>query len=206
MDADGHNPRQVTNDNGDGTITYAEWAAGDENLIVTVAGGGEAWLTTVPVTGGDLMPFAPAPASHPAVTADGEMVFVTVGGPNLDLILVDSAGNVLDVVADSTEWEDMPSISPDGLRVAYQIGQKGERRIAITSLEDGAVNELPRIGSDDSNPVWSPDGSALALVANRDGSDTVWIVSDDGRERRPLDLGVADLGEPEAIWYLSWTA
>ena len=200
MNADQTDPHQVTNYAGDGTIYYVEWSAGDENLIVTVAGGGEAWLMTVPAAGGELGPFVSAPASHPAVTADGRMVFVTVGGPNLDLVLTDETGNPTGVVAEDAEWEDTPSISPDGQSVAYQIGQKGARRIGISPIEGGPATILPQIGNDDSNPVWSPDGTSLALVANQDGRDSVWITQLDSNESRQLLLN-----EAEAIWYLSWT-
>jgi hypothetical protein len=201
MNGDGTNPRQITHYTGSDTIYYVEWSPDDEDLIVTVAGGGEAWLMTVPVTGGDLTPFVPPPASHPDVSGDGSMVFVTVGGANLDLQLADATGNVIGTVAATAEWEDMPSISPDGMSVAYQLGQKGERRIAITSVATGEVFVLPPVGSDDSNPVWSPDGTEIALVATQDGRDSVWVVRSDGSERKQLDLG-----SPEAIWYLSWTA
>lgn len=198
---DGSNVQQLTDYTGPGEITYVEWSADDDALIMTVAGNGVAWLMTTPTNGGYVRSFVSPPASHPAVAGDGEMIFVTVGGQNLDLKLANAQGDVLGDVAASPEWEDAPSVSPDGARVAYQIGDKGARRIGITSLASGATYELPAISNDDSNPVWSPDGQSLALVAHRDGRDTVWVVSADGRQRRQIDLGDA-----QSLWYLSWTA
>ncbi len=203
MDASGSHRRQVTHfaDPGGGTIHYVEWAASDLSLIVTVAGGGQAWLMSVPAYGGDMTPFVEAPASHPAVADTGQMVIVSVGGPNLDMVLTDPAGNKIAVIANTDQWEDFPSLSPDGQHVVYQIGPAGSRRIATSSIRGEARYLLPQLGSDNSHPVWAPGGSAIALVVREEEGDSVWIARRDGREVAKLDLGA-----PEAIGLLSWAA
>ena len=201
MDADGSRRRQVTTfaDPAGSAIYYVEWAASDLTLIVTVAGGGKAWLMSVPAYGGEMTPFVAAPASHPAVAANGQMIVVTVGGPNLDLALTDPAGTMLTVVANTEDWEDFPSLSPEGQLVAYQLGPVGGRRIATSSIRGDARYLLPRLGADNSHPVWAPGGSAIALVVREERGDSVWIVRRDGRHAVQLDLGA-----PDAIGLLSW--
>jgi Tol biopolymer transport system component len=66
-------------------------------------------------------------------------------------------------------------------------------------LTTGERRALPRMG-DDSNPVWSPDGTAIACVVAIEGREEIYV--------RPLDGGEAMLLETvehDKVWYLAWS-
>jgi len=40
--------------------------------------------------------------------------------------------------------------------------------------------------NDDTNPVWSPDGSKIAFASNRDGNFEIYVMNADGTEQTRL--------------------
>jgi hypothetical protein len=197
MDPDGGNPRQITNDGGPDQITYVAWSADDQSLIATVGAGDQARLMTVPATGGDLAPFMDAPASDPAVSADGRIVYTTVGHGN-DLVAVNPDGSTV-AVASSADDEDVASIAPNGTLVAYQAGQSPNRRIETALIDGGAPTQVQTPPGDASDPVWSPDGSQIALVIDDGTTQSVWVVDLNGGGQ--TEIAVAP---HEKVWYLAW--
>ena len=80
-----------------------------------------------------------------------------------------------------------PQVSPDGKRVVY-VRQfvdvmTDQRRSNIWMVNaDGSANRPLTTGNhSDSAPRWSPDGSQLLFLSDRDGSPQIW--------RRWLDSG-----------------
>ena len=94
-----------------------------------------------------------------------------------------------------------PQIAPDGRRVAYvvtEIDLEGKRyRSAIWVVNaDGSGRTRFTAGTHkDTSPRWSPDGSRLAFLSDRDGVTQLYVMPSDGGEpERITDLkhGVAD--------------
>ena len=90
----------------------------------------------------------------------------------LDLTQPASSTNPRNLTQSPGIFEDRPSWSPDGTRVAYQrkvLGSTTPVQIAIQSVAGGPVNVLSQpIGGDAGKPVWSPDSKTLyySLVVN----------------------------------------
>jgi dipeptidyl aminopeptidase/acylaminoacyl peptidase len=90
-----------------------------------------------------------------------------------------------------------PRISPDGTRVAYTVSQtnteKDKEWKAVTQIwvvgtaggqSDGGVRQYTRGDKSATTPEWSPDGTMLAFLSDRekDGERQVWMMRSDGGE------------------------
>jgi dipeptidyl aminopeptidase/acylaminoacyl peptidase len=95
-----------------------------------------------------------------------------------------------------------PTISPDGEHVVFtrrrvdQMIDKVQSNLWIVDADGERVRELTHGDWSDSAPVFSPDGSRLAFLSDRDGSEQVHVLWLDTREvaqlthleRAPQDL------------------
>jgi dipeptidyl aminopeptidase/acylaminoacyl peptidase len=99
-----------------------------------------------------------------------------------------------------------PRISPDGRHVAYVVNwidrEENRYRGAIwVAPLDGSEDPRQLTSSErrDGSPRWSPDGSRLAFVSNRDGEDEkeahgeLYLVAATGGEPRRLTEGKEDV-------------
>jgi dipeptidyl aminopeptidase/acylaminoacyl peptidase len=87
-----------------------------------------------------------------------------------------------------------PQISPDGKRVAYQVGTVDlEANKSSTALWVAATDGKtppkqltdPK-GKRDAAPRWSPDGTKILFESSRSGSSQLWVVAADGGEPKQL--------------------
>jgi Tol biopolymer transport system component len=93
---------------------------------------------------------------------------------DLEIIVTDRSGTQLS----SLETTGIPSyvrISPDGHKVAVaELEPGGTTSIWIYDLGSRARSRFTFAGGIDTNPVWSPDGSQLALASSRTGTFGVY--------------------------------
>ncbi len=94
-------------------------------------------------------------------------------------------------------------LAPDGKRIAYTVEwndeQANEKRAAIWlyDLATGESRQLTAGLKCDTSPRWSPDGSQLAFVSNRDGAETqLYVLPVMGGEARRLTLMRRGASEP----------
>ena len=86
------------------------------------------------------------------------------------------------VSAQSPLWMRYPAISPDGSQIAFSY--KGD--LYKVNTDGGKAVRLTTHDAFDSNPVWSPDGSKIAFVSDRDGGtkDIYLMAADGGTAKR----------------------
>ncbi len=86
-------------------------------------------------------------------------------------------------------------ISPDGTRVAYALAPNSKKEEHASSslwvaTIDGsrAARQFTRGDVEDHKPKWSPDGSQIAFLSDRDkrGTAQLYLIASDGGEARPL--------------------
>ncbi len=86
-----------------------------------------------------------------------------------------------------------PRISPDGARVAYTVSDvrmekdkewKSVTHVWVVPTNGGKARQYTRGDKSATAPEWSPDGSMLAFLADRekDGERQVWMMMADGGE------------------------
>ncbi len=126
---------------------------------------------------------------NPSFSPDGQRIaFTGLRGGISDLYVVDLSGERFQQLTDDKYADFHPAWSPDGqyIAVATDRGEGtdfdelvfGNFRIALYSVGRGDVEVLPyQEEGKNINPVWSPDGDAIAFVSDRTGMNNVFIWS-----------------------------
>ncbi len=76
-------------------------------------------------------------------------------------------------------------VSPDGQTLVFDL--LGD--LYVIPIEGGVAKALTRGMAFDTQPRISPDGSHIAFVSDRDGSENVWLMKTDGSSAAPLTYG-----------------
>jgi dipeptidyl aminopeptidase/acylaminoacyl peptidase len=116
----------------------------------------------------------PAPSEPEPRAKDGKKLLTAA-----DLMKVKSVGS--------------PRISPSGARIAYTVGEvkmekdkewKTVTQVWVAPTGGGAARQYTRGDKSAGAPEWSPDGSMLAFLSDRekDGERQVWMMMADGGE------------------------
>ncbi len=98
-----------------------------------------------------------------------------------------------------------PQFSPDGRRIVYVVTTADMSRSAYDSNlwiidADGRNGlKLTHSTSSDSRPRWSPDGTAIAFLSDRDGRNAIWMLNAAGGEPWRLTK------QPGAIRNFEWS-
>ncbi|MBI5480310.1 MAG: S9 family peptidase [Deltaproteobacteria bacterium] len=94
--------------------------------------------------------------------------------------------------------------SPDGARVVYALrttdleANKGRVDLWLVNADGTGTRQLTSHPDNDTDPVWSPDGSAIYFLTSRGGSGQVWRIPTDGGEavqvtKSPVDIDTFNL-------------
>ena len=85
-----------------------------------------------------------------------------------------------------------PQLSPDGKWVAYTVSEwdrennKRTGHIYLASSDGGRTIKLTNGEKGESGPQWSPDGSRIAFLADRDKGNQIWLINVMGGEAERL--------------------
>ncbi|MFT3714134.1 MAG: S9 family peptidase [Archangium sp.] len=90
-------------------------------------------------------------------------------------------------------------VSPDGTKIAFQLrttdleANKGRLDLWLVGTDGKGLRQLTTHEGNESDAVWSNDGTALYFLSARSGSNQVWRIPVDGGEsaqvtRLPLDV------------------
>jgi hypothetical protein len=95
-----------------------------------------------------------------------------------------------------------PVFSPDGTKIAvtylqndhwevHVLNADGSNEVRLTEtpltvLMDAALNGSDPKSWDNAAPTWSPDGSQIAYITNRNGSYEIWVMNADGSDQHVL--------------------
>jgi serine/threonine protein kinase len=162
-------------------LAYASDRAGAGNLdiwVQQVSGGGDPVQLTS----------HPADESQPSFSPDGSQVVFHSQRDGGGIYLVAALGGSERLLARNGQ---RPRFSPDGQRVAYDVGDfLRESNVYVVPVAGGAPTELATKVAWASAPVWSPDGNHILFLGNDDEAfaaiETLdwWVVPADGGEPR----------------------
>ncbi len=116
---------------------------------------------------------------------DKRIVFSGTKGGITDLFMVDASGKNLKQLTNDRYGDLQPSWSPDGRTVVFATDRSPETsfqtlkfpewRIAFYDVENGRITEPANQDGLNINPVWSPDGTAVAFISDRTGAPQIFM-------------------------------
>ena len=116
---------------------------------------------------------------------------------NTEIYIMDADGRNPRNLTNHQAWENAPSGSPDGQKIAFVSNRDGNVEIYVMDADGSHPRNLTNHQAWDEHPSWSPDGQQIAFVSNRDGNVEIYVMDADGNNARKLTNSVGfKMGEP----------
>ena len=113
---------------------------------------------------------------------------------------MDADGDNLLNLTNNARFDEDPSWSPDGKRIAFtSMKNGGNREIYVMDADGGNQRNLSNDLFSDKDPSWSPDGKRIAFVSNRGGHLDIYVMDGDGGNQRNLTNNPDDDTDP--AWF-----
>ena len=111
--------------------------------------------------------------AHLAVAADGTMAYLPAGDYDTlarRLTWIDRNGRETPVGLEARPYVGA-ALSPDGSRIALAIREQGDTDIWIATPSRQTMTQLTADPTNETLPVWSPDGQSIVFQSDRAGTD-----------------------------------
>jgi len=123
-------------------------------------------------------------ATDISVTPGGaERIITDIGGR---LWSVPRAGGTATPLSAAGEYARRPTLSPDGMTLAYETLQEGFFQVMLMDAAGGNVRPATVGDAQHLAPSWSPDGRRLAFASDRGGDFAIWELEIDSGALRQL--------------------
>jgi Tol biopolymer transport system component len=126
--------------------------------------------------------------TNPDWSPDGKLIaFASERDQNSEIYVMQPDGSVPTRLTRNDRYDIYPNWSPDSRRLAFvsEFEYKGD--IFVVEVDPAAQNaegssemNLTNNPAYDQSPAWSPDGTKLAFVSDRDGDLEIYVMNTDG--------------------------
>ena len=163
----------------EGTIVYRGGSAATLQRLV--------WVNR---TGTEIGAVGDADAENPSylsISSDGRFIAMQRKTQNMDIWLLEVAGNVLRKLTFDPSTHNSPLLSPDGRSMIYGSNRAGDYDLYQESLTGPAsVEKIVANSENNSSTDWSRDGRLVLFdrVRTKTGKD-IWLLPRDG-DRKPF--------------------
>jgi Tol biopolymer transport system component len=134
------------------------------------------------------------------------IVFSSTRGGAPNLYVMDASGAGVRRLTEALAWESAPAWSPDGRSIVFQSGRDGisgplgamRRHDSLfrVSADGGPVAGLAATSGYSGDAAWSPDGSRIAFVSDREGPVEIYLMSAGGGDVHRLTRGSGVAARP----------
>lgn len=160
-------------------------------LSVVTDSGAETWLLPIPA-GEPRRIFAKIPWNRPVAASwmpdSRRLVLSGNAAPavNEQLWLADTESETLTrLLALPEAGQATPSVSPDGKQILFSQVTR-DRDITELPLDGSPPRSVLSTDLPEFGPNWSPKGDQFAFIAQRNGTDEMWVRSPEGNWERPV--------------------
>jgi Tol biopolymer transport system component len=135
------------------------------------------------------------------IGASSAMIFWAKGREGFALNLLDVDTGLLVRVTQSPPYRPFspPQLTRDAQRALFEVDRDGERALFLLDARGRLLYEQPRDIAI-RQPVWSPDGSAVAYWATTDGFWRFYVMDRDGEQQRILSDTVGLVPYTYPLW------
>ncbi|PYO40524.1 MAG: hypothetical protein DMD29_06140 [Gemmatimonadetes bacterium] len=120
-----------------------------------------------------------------------------------DICLINVDGTAVAQLTTSLGNDSWPAWKPDGTRLAFQsyrtltpVGGKPQADIFVINVDGTGETQLTTDTTNEAQPAWSPDGTKIAFVTDRDGNNEIYVMNADGTSVRRLTNNAAADEQP----------
>jgi Tol biopolymer transport system component len=156
----------------------------------------------------------PSPRSTPAASfaggGGGQIAFQSSRRDgNFEVYVMDADGNNVVRLTDNPGWDMAPVWSPDGTQIAFMSSRDDPDPRGCLTSGNGCNDEIYVMDADGDNVTcltcdpapdgpadWSPDGTRIAFVSERDGNPEIYVMNADGSNVTRLTNDPATDGSP----------
>jgi len=115
-----------------------------------------------------------------AISASGQIAFISDRDRNLDIYLMNVDGPGVTRLTNNPAFDGLPAWSLDGTRIVFTSLRDGNKEIYVMNADGSNPRNLTNNPGGDDTPAWSPDGTRIAFTSARDGNWEIYVMNADG--------------------------
>ena len=205
----------VFNEEGSFAPVYLRFAPDGRKIVLSLpsSSGSQVWLLPFPDgAGASFKPhrifqaelrteWAPAASWMP----DSRHIVISFGQGQPQLWMADVESDRMTPLTAGESIKGHPSVSPDGATIAYTLANQNYDTVEIP-VDGGAVRNLVATSRNESFPAWSPVGSQLAYITDRNGPPEIWVRNSQDGSDRPVVTARDFPDDPTlSLWTLAFS-